>query len=248
MAPKRPQTAPKPKTFNVPLKAFRDLYLQLVTFLNDLATECVPQENHPRLAYFRQTFDNILLNRFGLQVLAGEEFSENISQVLNRLWVQQSPSSSQEMDDDETDITMIDPPTKKGKRKEKPALTDEELKLMCLNSFLSLPSTSLELPRFQSANHCMEYIKTLQHQNNIQNNEHFFSLGECFIQAKAFCVIEKIAFVPFVEENIKELSLSRINTYIRFVELCQKEPRFIRSSLSLSFISKHQKRISNMNL
>lgn len=133
--------------------------------------------------------------------------------------------------------------------KSKIVFSNEDLVKICKDSFAN-PTGDFNPNEFNSPtnlNECTQFINLIVSNRNSSNNNYYYSLGKCFKFAKIYCMQEKISLLDYVEANIKQISISNINYYIKFVDLCDLNSEFIYCNLQFKFIRTNMKRLIEIN-
>lgn len=123
----------------------------------------------------------------------------------------------------------------------------------CLNSFkLDQVQNFDRNITFNNLEDCVSYMKQMIQHRDRTDNENYYHMGVCLQEVKQFCKQHKgvaFNFDNYCRNNIlndNHLSLSTLNSYIRFSKLCDKVESFKRSNLPFRFINTYMKLINQL--
>jgi hypothetical protein len=87
--------------------------------------------------------------------------------------------------------------------------------------------------------------------SEISKNEYsmkvkYYEMGMYLLYSKRYCEFKKFSFIDFIESHLTIKSLSQINTYIRFYQICQKYNCLIWNEITMTEIMNNFKEIENI--
>jgi len=125
----------------------------------------------------------------------------------------------------------------------------DQLKIVLSQRTLTFEKPEIDKTKYFNLENLTYTINTLSDHIDlsIQNlKKSYYEIGMYLLYTKRYCSQNNLSFINYVQECLKTKSLSTINNYIRFYEMCQLNENIIFNSLSMKQVLDNFKEIKQL--